>query len=172
MNQQVNLLTFRLAIDLPYYALRESESPIQDISRKGNGGALRNCEDLSFLIAHPHKPEEVSYLCEAHFSCVVSGTNDARCEIHAFNDTYFDHEECIEEFVFDRNSAEQIQEDPLRPGKPAYELITDPRHYFLDVFAVRIKRIRGDWRKVLYFVDKHIKQSVSIALLQSAQLSD
>lgn len=61
----------------------------------------------------------------------------------------------------DMSHPENMQEDRLRPGMPADMPIVDPRYYYLDVFAIQARRIKGEWREILHFVDNHMKQSVS-----------
>ena len=122
---------------------------------------LRNCEDLSFLSEFEESNHLKYYLCEAYFTCVVKGSHNSQWIAYAFCDTWFDDEESIEEYEPDPSDDVQIQEDPLRPGKLVDGLPLDPRHYYLDVFATRIKRVKAEWGVILDFISDKIKSSVS-----------
>lgn len=148
-------------MDLPYYAIRRSDSPELDMPRKANGDILRHHEELSFLTTMDCKSKQKVFLYEAHFTCVVSGSHNLRWEAHAFLDTYYDDEEGIEQYEYDPEAADQLQVDPLRAGGPADQPISDPRQYFLIVLEIRINRVRKEWREVYEGLDQLMKPSVS-----------
>lgn len=164
--QRDGLPSFRLAFDLPFHELR-AETAMEYLPRRGDRGVLRFSEDVSFLAAQSHKflnaasATSKDYLCEAHVSCVVWGTNNSRWEAVMFLDTFSGSRESIEEYECDPDNPEQMQQDPLRAGKAADKPILDPRLYFLDTFAVRIKRVKGKWRDLLDTLNLEIKASVS-----------
>lgn len=154
--------TFHLALDLPYFALRLSDAPIVDLRPGVDGKTLRHCQDLSFLCAKPSLSNNKYYSCEAHFSCVISGTHNSSWEAYAFTDTYYDDLESIENYQIDPDDPDQIFEDPLRPCKSVDTAAMDPRRYFLEVCMIRTKRIAYEWRHMLDHLRRTIYDSVSL----------
>lgn len=136
------------------------------MARKGDGGTLRQCEDVSFLGTPPLKTSRATstlagyYLCDAHVFCVVWGTSILRWEADMFLDTFFDSEDHIVEH-------QGGPHDPLRPGKPADRPILEPRLYFLDMFAGQIERVKAEWGEVLIRLSHAIKESVSLSFVFS-----
>lgn len=163
--QRDGLPSFRLAFDLPFHELR-AETAIEYLPRRGDGGVLRFSEDVSFLAVRSPKSSNAAtgtskyHLCEAHVSCVVWGTNNSRWEAVMFLDIFSGSRESIVEYEYDPDNPGQMEQDPLRAGKAADRLILDPRLYFLDTFAVRIKRVKGKWRDLFDTLNLEIKASV------------
>lgn len=163
------MAAFRLTMDLPYFALRSSDTPILDTHLRGNGKSLRQCEDVTFLKAEPSDSLSRHYLYEAHFSCIVSGTHNSRWKACAFGDTY--HENEVQDLEPDPTNPEQGLEDPMRPNKLMDNVIMDPRHYYLDVFAAQIRYISGEWREIRDHVCHNTNDSVSISSSITAGIS-
>lgn len=169
MIQWSSLATFQMRFDLAFYALRYSETPITDLPRRGDGGFLRRCEDVSFLVAQVPMPTGASasaprrlYLCEVHISFLLWGTNKSRWEAIMFADTYYDEKgESIIEYKYDPDDPEQMLVDPLRAGKAADPPILDPRRYFLDTMAVRVQGVEKESGHSLHVLSQTINESVS-----------
>ena len=155
-------------MNIPYFALRSSPTPIVDLRCGGNGKALRRCEDLTYLTAESSTPTSTNkyYLYEAQFCCVVSGLHNARWEAYGFSDTYYDDSERTESYEVDpEDSDDQVPyyEDPLRPGNLVNEASMDPRRYYLDVLASQVKRIRDECLEARDHIRQNINDSVSFA---------
>ncbi|KAI7968622.1 hypothetical protein EIK77_000022 [Talaromyces pinophilus] len=164
--QRDGLPTFRLAFDLPFYELRYATTPMEDLPRRGDGKGVRHYTDVSFLVP-PSPGTSMSYLCQAHVSCAIFGTNDSRWEADMFLDTSLDSEETIEEYKYDPDDPEQMQQDPLRRGKAADKPILDPRLYYLDVLTIRIRFVRAKFRHILDTLRPTIEAQVSAHFLNS-----
>lgn len=142
---------FQLSFHLPVLASRK------DIAASLDPRSLRDCRDISTL---GHGAASETYLYEAQFSCMVSGTSNGSWESHALFDTYHDNgsskhdvhvlksnEDRLVEFLFG-------QHDSVSP-------ITDARDCFLWVMESSVQVSCGEWRNSGASLFKAIKNHVS-----------
>lgn len=142
------VLTFQLDLHLPFFILRISTPP--DISvEKVYTKPQRAWSDLSFLkldlpISEGQDPEEVWGIQESHISCVITGSDNWQWVAYGFVDAEVDGLLCDSsetDLRFDRIAACEL--DVNFP-------IWRPREYFLQVFAIRIEQVRGQWEHLVY----------------------
>ncbi len=80
-----------------------------------------------------------------------------------FLETFYDGGENVEEYACDDDCPRSdMEQDPLRAGAAGDKAILDPRRYFLDTLAIRIKRVNGEWRHVRDIINLEIKAAVSL----------
>ncbi|KAH7156087.1 hypothetical protein EDB81DRAFT_684310 [Dactylonectria macrodidyma] len=160
--------TFRLAFDLPFYALRTTlaHDPPRDLRARGDQSTLRKVLDLSFLsrrsVGSLH-PTYIHNLCEAQISVLVTGSDSWRWVAYCFVDTYYEHidkresvEEYCEEHETDTDSHATFRPDPLAAGKRDANMpVLTPREYFLIVLESRLQQVKDEWHVlVVYLKDK------------------
>jgi hypothetical protein len=80
-----------------------------------------------------------------------------------FIDNYFDDED-IDVYEPDRESPEQILDNPLGAGNAANKSALDPRLYFLQLLQIRSRRVSQEWLNVAELLDARIKSAVSIVV--------
>lgn len=142
---------FQLSFHLPVLAWRRDSAASLD-SR-----SLRDCRDI---VALGYGAASETYLYEAQFSCMVSGTSNGSWESHALFDTYHDdgsskhdvhvlksNEDRLVEFLFG-------QHDSATP-------ITDARDCFLWAMESSVQVSCGEWRNSGASLLKAIKNHVS-----------
>jgi hypothetical protein len=155
---------FQLAFHLPYYAWRTSQKPCEDLRRDLNNKPLRHSLDISFL--ESKNPKSSYFLYEAQISCVVAGPDEYRWVGYCFVDTYFDAgklKETVQSYHEDSLDEEGMFTDPFTIGeRDADDPIHKPREYFLEVFRVRIDRVRCEWEQVVANVQEHIRKYVPV----------
>ncbi|KIY01979.1 uncharacterized protein Z520_02117 [Fonsecaea multimorphosa CBS 102226] len=140
---------FELAFHMPFYAWRNASR--EDHRRFASGEPLRETEDVSFL---NQQAREV-VLCQAHFTCVIFGSDDRHWVAYCFADTYFDGQddgrETVLEYHQDRDSEDGMNADPLTYGNIDADVdpIWNPRKYFLTICRYRLQRVGREWAQVV-----------------------
>ncbi|KIW34564.1 uncharacterized protein PV07_01341 [Cladophialophora immunda] len=149
---------FELAFHMPFYAWRNSRR--EDHRTCTGGGPLRETLDVSFLNREREDPPQ--FLCKAHFTCVISGSDDRHWVAYFFADTYFDGQdearETVHEYHKDKDTPEGMNADPLTYGNTDADVdpIWDPRKYFLTIFSYRLRRIAREWSQVVTRVEESV----------------
>ena len=154
----IGFLTFQLDLHLPYFLLKKSHPP-KDAFPEINPKSRTKWIDLSFLMmdaseSHSQELKEVWGVHEVQISCVVTGSDDWRWVAYGFVDNEIDgsqtdlneYEMCI-----DRIAAGQLVADVP---------IWRPRDYWLTVFKIRIKEVRGAWEYLIHKVELSANQYV------------
>jgi len=147
------LLTFRLSLHLPFYALRTFKKPCErpkDHRQYSDGTSLRLCRDLSFL--NRSTTESSEYLCEAQISFVITGPDKWRWVAYCFVDVYYEMEgkETVSEYCQDSTGEEGMRVDPLTLGCVNAETPThDAREYFLKVSLIRLNQVKREWQQIV-----------------------
>ncbi|KAK0611969.1 hypothetical protein B0T14DRAFT_339079 [Immersiella caudata] len=157
----VGFPTFALEFQLPFYAWRRSERPLEDKRLRANGKPLRRCRGLDFLVLDPqHDPATPVQDCiyEAQISCMVTGFDDESWVGLAFVDTYYrgdDDRESVEYYASESADGDEAIEnpvlmDPLTGGRfDANAPIWKPREYFLRLLECRVDQVRLEWHNVV-----------------------
>ncbi|EXJ68618.1 uncharacterized protein A1O5_08412 [Cladophialophora psammophila CBS 110553] len=136
---------------MPFYAWRPFLC--EDHRRYAHGGPLRNTVDVSFLNRQSGYSPQV--LCEAHLTCVISGSDDQHWVAYFFTDTYFDGKdearETVLEYDKDKRSDHGMNADPLTYGNVDADVdpVWDPRKYFLTIVQHRLGQVTREWCQVV-----------------------
>jgi len=150
------VLVFALRLHLPFFLIRDTPPEESIVNTKPR----RKWIDLSFLKfnlseSQNQEPKKVWGTYEAHFSCVVTGTNDWQWVAYSFVDTEIDgilHESSEQDLTFD-----QIASGALEANCP----IWNPRDYWLRVFEIRIEQTNMEWAYLIHKIEFSIHQYVS-----------
>ncbi|TVY59342.1 hypothetical protein LCER1_G000736 [Lachnellula cervina] len=143
-------LTFALHLHLPFFLIRDTHpnEPITGVNTKPS----RNWTDLSFLqLDNPKSQDQESNkvwgMYEAHFSCVITGSDEWRWVGYSFVDAEIDG-------FLHESSEEDLSFDPIASGRLEANLpIWRPREYWLRVFEIRIEQVRIELEYLIYKVD-------------------
>jgi hypothetical protein len=149
-------LTFALNLHLPFFLLRDTppEAPVGKVNTKPR----RSWTDLSFLKdiseLQDQEPKKAWGMYEAHFSCVVTGSDEWRWVAYGFVDTEIDgvlHDSSEDDLNFD-----QIASGGVKASPPIWR----PRDYWLKVFEIRIEQVRMQWEYLIHKVELGIRRYV------------
>ncbi|PVH69933.1 hypothetical protein DL98DRAFT_149862 [Cadophora sp. DSE1049] len=176
-------LTFQLDLHIPYLILSKSTRPEQPTG-KANIKPQRRWTDLSFLKLDTEVPSaqeqgmgEVWSIQDAHFSCVVTGTDEWRWTGYGFADAESDG--FLTDLSKDDLSFDQIAAKGIDAKKP----ICSPRDYWIKVFEIRIELVRKAWDYLIFkledairrYIDKHPFTSprhLAIELERAAEMKE
>jgi hypothetical protein len=146
--------------------LREGKESLKDTRKKSDGKPLRHSWDLPFMsrsMSTSASTDKRHSLYEAQISVAVTGIDHWVWAAYGLVDTYFESNERVKESVdrYDQLKGRRGRPDPLAAGQiDASKPIWTPREYFLRVFEIRIKQVRGEWHNIVDKVENEVKQYV------------
>lgn len=122
---------------------------------------------MTFLRTFSEKDDnsEDDIVYEATISCLVSGWDSFSWVAYMFIDLYF--EEClVDEDLESINDYEQhlldgVNIDPFTAETTTDVALDDPREYFLQIFSIRLRKVKNEWEHLLLHIEKAIKGYVS-----------
>lgn len=138
-----SLPTFNIAVHLPYFALRTSLDPALDSRIDLQGRPVRKVRDVTFL---NWESDYSSFLYEAKYSCVVTGSDEWRWKGYCFVDTWFDD---VDEFSLDDDRKPLAYIPEVDTAHSIERPFCDPRTYFLRVLRVRLGLVVQEWWKIV-----------------------
>lgn len=150
------LRSFRLILDISYYALRQRGAtrlkPSCPIPKS------REWIDLSFLGPDTSKCSGATQgLYKSQLSLVVSGCHDLRWSAYCFVNAYEAETESFED-----DSEDKVLIDRLHGGtRPLLNAISDAREYYLAVAEERLPQIMDEWSDTVTHVERCIRDHVS-----------
>lgn len=147
---------FSFEVHLPFFAVRKHQKACNDERRLRNGKPLRSSKDITFLRTLSEKNDNSGddILYEAKVSLLVSGWDRFSWVAYMFIDLYFEDSRVDEdlESIKDYEHHEHLgtKPDPFTAAeKTAKAALSDPREYFLQVFAIRLTRVKKEWGHLL-----------------------
>lgn len=158
------LLTFALNLHLPFFI--SLDTPPNEPMGGVNTKPLRKWTDLSFLETQVQKPKKVWGMYEAHFSCVVTGSDEWRWVAYGFVDTEIDG-------ILHESSKDDLKRDQIASGVLEADIpFWRPRDYWLKVFEIRIEQVKIQWEylisKVRLGVDRYVCYHTQAPDIQSS----
>ncbi|KAH8898457.1 hypothetical protein GQ53DRAFT_817728 [Thozetella sp. PMI_491] len=151
---------FSMEFHLPFNVLRRRSSLREDKRIKANGDPLRRSKVLTFLKAPADTSEFQDCIYEACVSCVVTGYNDVVWTALLAVDTYFSEDGKTKDRVVDFGADQDFPSDPLLAGDTHHEpgeSISDPRLYFITVFANWVRRVRDEWKQISFVLEEAVR---------------
>jgi hypothetical protein len=146
--------------------LREGKELLKDTRKKSDRKPLRQSWELPFLsrsMTTSASTDKRYSLYEAQISVAMIGIDHWVWAAYGLVDTYFESDERAKESVdrYDQLKGRRGRPDPLAAGQiDASKPIWTPREYFLRVFEIRIKQVRGEWHNIVDKVENEVKQYV------------
>jgi hypothetical protein len=164
--QSRGLQLFILEFHLPYFTLRASHTPIEDLRRTSDNQSLRKSTDVSFLrnsFGNQDPKSRRTWLCEAHISVSLTGFDNWTWTVYGFADTYFGGSgDELDEDSDDYTTDSPFERDPLtRRELLSCHSPSDPRLYFLAVLQIRLCHVAKEWQNVVDMVSCNVEQRVS-----------
>ncbi|KAI1611967.1 hypothetical protein EDD36DRAFT_475669 [Exophiala viscosa] len=147
--------TFQLLFALPYFAWRSSPEPFGNKRRTRTEQPLRRLRNVSLLSPHPDNVP--SFLYEAQISCVIAGFDEWTWTAHCLVDSYFDGEAGENVQQYSKDATDGLHTNPFGYGLiDAQLLFNRAREFFLQVLAIRLSLVKGEWQRVV----TNVKMSV------------
>lgn len=124
---------------------------------------------MTFLRTFSEKDDnsQDDIIYEAKISCLVSGWDSFSWIAYMFIDLYF--EEClVDEDLESINDYEQchregVNSDPFTAAETTTNAsLDDPREYFLQVFAIRLRKVKNEWEHLVLYIEMTMKAYVSV----------
>ncbi|KAK3320489.1 hypothetical protein B0T19DRAFT_241549 [Cercophora scortea] len=139
--------TFKLAVHLPHYVLREHPVLRQDRRPNADGsGPLRRSYELRCLT--PADPDKRMCLYEVQTSIVVTGIGDSVWAAYGVADTYFEpgYKESSDSLDHYTPKKKRLVHDPIAGTNTIWlnKPIWSPREYLLTVFDIRLKGVERE----------------------------
>lgn len=152
--QLPNHLGFTLEFHLPYYALRQHDSKLQDPR------GLRRCGKFIPGRSASSLPE---CLYEAQISVVIVGVDEWVWTAYCCTENYFGSEETVQ-FYHERGL-----DAPSGGARPTHYPVWNPREYFLFILALRVNQITKEWSNTVIALEErlqyHVRDGPSSALV-------
>lgn len=138
---------------------------VEDVRKRSDGSLLRPVLDLPSIGASDTSytlPHEIERLYQAHISFVVTGMNNLIWVAYAFVDVV-EREDTVKHYDIKAKEL-GIPPDPLACSRIPMEAksLSPPKQYFLNVFCIRIQKVKYEWHFIVHRLQNDVKRYVPV----------